>query len=194
MKRIQYFVWFFLLVTLVFTVKAHAGGAVGEAVMCTQDYTKSTRFLAPIRIQDVKSGDSLTQGLPAVGYYLFDGTNWDRARGDTTYGLDVDVTRMPSGLEVSARSDTTVNITTSTDTDVISSSGSINKIIVNAGGTGSVISIYDDADGTCSSGYAFKLPTVTDGQIYDIDHEFSTGICATTTDTGGAADISILYR
>lgn len=34
--------------------------------------------------------------------YVFDGTNWDRARGDTTNGLDVDVTRLPALVAGSA--------------------------------------------------------------------------------------------
>lgn len=36
-------------------------------------------------------------GLWVNGHLLmFDGTNWDRVRGDTTNGLDVDVTRLPA--------------------------------------------------------------------------------------------------
>lgn len=45
-------------------------------------------------VKDAFQGDDLTTGIPATGLYQFDGTNWDRARGDTTYGLDVDVTRV----------------------------------------------------------------------------------------------------
>lgn len=35
-------------------------------------------------------------GLAATGSYVFNGGSWDRARGDITNGLDVDVTRLPS--------------------------------------------------------------------------------------------------
>lgn len=46
-------------------------------------------------VQDAAAGDNLTNGLMAMSLYLFDGTNFDRARGDTTNGLDVDVIRFP---------------------------------------------------------------------------------------------------
>lgn len=41
------------------------------------------------RIQDAAVGDNLTIGLPATALYFFDGTNWDRAPGNTTDGLRV---------------------------------------------------------------------------------------------------------
>jgi len=47
-------------------------------------------------LRDASAGDNLTEGIGAFNLYLYDGTNFDRARGDTTYGLDVDVTRMPA--------------------------------------------------------------------------------------------------
>lgn len=46
-------------------------------------------------VKDAAVGDNLTNGILVGGNYIFDGTNWDRARGDTTNGLDVDVTRLP---------------------------------------------------------------------------------------------------
>lgn len=457
MKKLQ-IIFLAIIAIILLSFPSHniyAGGAVGEVVECTQDYTKSSRFLAPIRIYDAKSGDNLTQGLPATAYYLFDGGNWDRARGDTTYGLDVDVTRVPSNIDVTGsstptdtyanpstaidvwsllglyngstwdmargditygldvditrmpasgsimigastpadayanpadaidawslmglyngstwdmvRGDTTngldvdvtrlpavfgastpidtyttptdaldvysllgfyngsnwdmargditygldvditripaivgastpidtyttptdaldvysllgfyngsswdmargdiangldvdvtrlpaivgastpadtyttptdsldvysllgyyngsnwdmargditngldVDITrtvalsndsniinASTDTDVKSSGGTLNKIIVSVAGTGSTVAIYNDSDGTCSSGLTFTLPTTTAGVIHNIEHQFSTGICAKTADGGGAATISILFR
>jgi hypothetical protein len=47
-------------------------------------------------LKDAASGDNQTNGIGANGLYLFDGTNFDRARGDSTYGLDVDITRFPA--------------------------------------------------------------------------------------------------
>jgi len=46
-------------------------------------------------VQDAAAGDSLTTGIMAAQLYFFDGTNFDRARGDTTNGLDVDIVRFP---------------------------------------------------------------------------------------------------
>jgi len=48
-------------------------------------------------VRDAAAGDNLSNGIFATGLYLFNGTAFDRARGDTTNGLDVDVTRMPGG-------------------------------------------------------------------------------------------------
>ncbi len=47
-------------------------------------------------VKDTAFGDNMTSGVLAAGCVLFDGTNSDRCRGDTTNGLDVDVTRLPS--------------------------------------------------------------------------------------------------
>jgi hypothetical protein len=52
-------------------------------------------------------GDAIPGGDPVprpdtIGYlFIYDGTNWFRARGDTTNGLDVDVTRMQGTVGVS---------------------------------------------------------------------------------------------
>lgn len=46
--------------------------------------------------KDCFYGDNMTYGVMASGVCAFDGTNYDRIRGDTTNGLDVDVTRMPA--------------------------------------------------------------------------------------------------
>lgn len=60
-------------------------------------------------VRDAAVGDNLTDGIFASGLMIFDGTNFDRARGDTTNGLDVDVTRMPGGAFTPA--DATANPT-----------------------------------------------------------------------------------
>lgn len=50
-------------------------------------------------VKDAAAGDNLTGGVLASQLYFYDGTNFDRARGDTTNGLDVDVTRMPGSSQ-----------------------------------------------------------------------------------------------
>lgn len=62
-------------------------------------------------IKDAIVGDSLTNGLPATALYEFDGTNWDRVRGDSTYGLDVDVTRIPAIVGAKTPADAYANLT-----------------------------------------------------------------------------------
>ena len=47
-------------------------------------------------LKDAAVGDNITDGVGVLNPYLFDGTNFDRARGDSTNGMDVDVTRLPT--------------------------------------------------------------------------------------------------
>lgn len=47
-------------------------------------------------VKDAAVGDNLTNGLLASALYFFDGTDFDRARGSTTFGLLVDIARMPT--------------------------------------------------------------------------------------------------
>lgn len=49
-------------------------------------------------LKDSAAGDNLTSGVGAFNLYMFDGTNFDRLRGDTTNGIDVDVTRLPTNV------------------------------------------------------------------------------------------------
>lgn len=53
-------------------------------------------------VKDAAAGDNLETGILMVALGLFDGTNFDRARGDTTFGLDVDVTRLPGSGQTPA--------------------------------------------------------------------------------------------
>lgn len=53
-------------------------------------------------VRDASAGDNITNGILDQALMLFDGTNFDRARGDITNGLDVDVTRLPGGGQTPA--------------------------------------------------------------------------------------------
>ena len=48
-------------------------------------------------VKDGGAGDNLTDGTLASQMYIYDGTNFDRVTGDTTNGVDVDITRMNDG-------------------------------------------------------------------------------------------------
>lgn len=56
------------------------------------------------------TANTTNQIVEAAFAYLFNGATWDRMRGDTTNGLDVDVTRsaLPSGASTSAKQDTMI--------------------------------------------------------------------------------------
>jgi len=47
---------------------------------------------------DASRGDSQSSGILGQSMYLFNGLTFDRARGDTTNGLDVDVTRISGSV------------------------------------------------------------------------------------------------
>lgn len=66
-------------------------------------------------VKDAAFGDNATTGVLVVNPYLYDGTNFDRARGDTTNGLDVDVTRVSGSVTVIGNNTPTDNYTTPTD-------------------------------------------------------------------------------
>lgn len=70
-----------------------------------------------VGVKDIASfgADNATTGILANGLMLYDGTNFDRARGDTTNGLDVDVTRVSGSVTVIGNNTPADNYTTPTD-------------------------------------------------------------------------------
>lgn len=84
------------------------------------------------------------------------------------------------------------NITTNADTNIKSSPGMLVGIVVNTAGTTSNVKIYNDADGTCSSGLIGTFSTLAQ-TVLNLNITMSVGICAKTAG-GAAADITILYR
>jgi hypothetical protein len=51
-------------------------------------------------VKDSSVGDNQTSGIMLVNPTVYDGTNFDRIRGDTTNGIDVDVTRVSGNITV----------------------------------------------------------------------------------------------
>lgn len=95
-------------------------------------------------------------------------------------------------LPVTQSGASAVNITTNTDTNVKASAGTFVGISVNTVGTTSTAKIYNDADGTCSSGLIASFTTTAVGSIM-VGATMPIGICVKTAGAG-AADITILYR
>ncbi len=109
---------------------------------------------------------------------------------DGTGCITVNNTNTP--FPVSFGGATANNITTNTDTNVKASAGTFVGISVNTGGTGSTAKVYNDADGTCSSGLIATFATTAVGSIM-VGANMPVGICVKTAGAG-AADITILYR
>jgi len=51
-------------------------------------------------VRDAVAGDDLVNGILAAGLYVLDGSTFDLITGDTTNGLDVDVTRVQGTVTV----------------------------------------------------------------------------------------------
>ena len=91
----------------------------GEVLMNVQNPSVSGTVLAPVRLKDGGSiGDNITAGIMPTGLMMHDGTNWDKVTGDTTNGIDVDVTRISGTLTIAGNitpADTFANPTTATN-------------------------------------------------------------------------------
>jgi hypothetical protein len=75
-------------------------------------------------LKDGAFGDNVTNGVGVFSPYVFDGTNFDRARGDITNGLDVDVTRVSGSVTMigdNTPADDYTNPTDAIDTNTLNS-------------------------------------------------------------------------
>jgi len=97
-----------------------------------------------------------------------------------------------NGLPVAVSGLNFVNITTNTDTGVLGTSGVFARLVVNTGGTGSTAAVYDDGDGTCSSGLIATFATTALVSL-ELNAAVANGICVKTAGTG-AANITVLWR
>lgn len=79
-----------LLLLLPFAARTAVTDIAGLAVAQSQTLWKNLR--------DAAAGDGLADGVMASALMMFNGASFDRARGDTTNGLDVDVTRIGGGV------------------------------------------------------------------------------------------------
>lgn len=143
------------------------------------DGTNLKSVLAPV-ILSPTAGVNGNNMIPSVGY-IYNGSGYIAAPGSVSYGATVSLAGQLSN-----------NITTNTDTNVKASAGTFVGIVVNTGGTTSTAKVYNDADGTCSSGLIGTFATTAQVSL-TVNAVMTTGICVTTAGAG-AADITILYR
>ena len=85
-----------ILVAIVLSLSLTVAGKTAVSELAGLAVAQSATVWKNVR--DAAVGDNLTDGILATALMLFDGTNFDRARGDTTNGLDVDVTRIQGGI------------------------------------------------------------------------------------------------
>lgn len=71
------------------------GGTIQGTFRLQTVYHKYAERTSSVRPQDARSNDNDFSEVIAYNA-IFNGTTWDRTRGDTTNGMDVDVTRLPA--------------------------------------------------------------------------------------------------
>ncbi len=127
------------------------------------------------RVQDAAVGDNLVNGLPATALYLFDGTNWDRAPGNTTDGLTVSL-GANSGTNFFAILDT--GITTASQNFAFGFTS--NKVIVEAPATNTANICVDWLGGTavCPSSDTAGDDVMTPGTSILLDFYNQTSVSA----------------
>lgn len=145
--------------------------------------------------------------LPA-GASIIGNVRVDQTTPGTTNGVQINAA-LPAGANIvgNVRIDQTTpgttnavvlagasftNITTDTDTNVKGSAGTVVGLVVNTAGVGSTVKIFNDADGTCSSGLIGTFSTTAQASV-SINAAATIGICAQTAG-GTPADITILWR
>lgn len=138
-------------------------------------------------LRDLAAGDDLTTGVMAAGCTLYDGTNFDRCRGDTANGLDVDVTRVTGSITVvgdNTPADNYANPTDALDTNTLLSAfdGSTwDRVRALANNADDVTVSTSGNLSSQSFGYEF------DGTTFDrVRHSFSQSTAGVTTNAAGA--------
>lgn len=118
--------------------------------------------------------------------FIFNETTWDKPISGLITGQPL-VDNSSNGIS---------NVTTNTTTVVKGTAGYVSRLNVNVVGTGSTVSLYDVASGSCTgtpgSGFITTLDTTT-LTLRKFNETFVNGICAVTAGAA-AADISVLYR
>ena len=117
-------------------------------------------------------------------HWLFNGTTWDRARGDTTGAYVVEQASAVGGYSFS-------NLKANATTTIKSGAGKLHSISINTKGITNTVTVYDN---TAGSGTTIATIDSTLGQstlLYDL--AFATGL--TIVIAGGtAADVTITYK
>jgi hypothetical protein len=87
------------------------------------------KFMMPtsvVRPQDARTNETDVQEVASYNS-LYNGTTWDRMRGDTTNGLDVDVTRLPA-LATGANTIGAVNIAAAQTLATVTTVGTVTTV------------------------------------------------------------------
>lgn len=121
-------------------------------------------------------GTSSTGHLQVIGHtYCFNGTGWDRIRGDTTNGLDVDVTRVQGTVDVTQSGAWTVTVQDGGNSITVDNNGTFAVQATIAAGATSIAKAEDEASANADVGVpamAVRKATPANVSGTDGDYEF----------------------
>lgn len=140
-------------------------------------------FLATPSDASANTGANLSS-TGAFGF-VFNGTTWDRARGDATAGQYVQLRAATTGGYSFS------NISTNTTTTVKSGAGTLHSIVINTLGTADTITVYDNTAGSGTKIATINAALSQSTLIYDV--AFATGLTLVTAGTT-APDITVTYK
>lgn len=188
--------------TDVYTIPASTGKVFGSGISsryCRIVYTNSASAQAAFRLQtsyhsvrtkptaqrpqDARTNDNDFEEMLAYNMY-YNGTTWDRARGDLTAGSWVQVRSSTTGGYAFNR------INTATNTTVKSGAGTLHSVLVGTAGATASIICYDN---TTATGTVIFNASANAQAFFLFDTAFTTGLTCTTAG-GTPADITISYR
>ena len=109
-------------------------------------------------VRDAVVGDGISNGIMAESIYLFNGSTFDRVRGDSTNGMDVDVTRMPATVGVQP-----VQGTTLLNSNNVSAANTALTVTL-TGAASQRVHLYKISTATCSPDGTSQL-TIQDGGV-----------------------------
>jgi hypothetical protein len=187
-----------------YTVPASTGKAFGSGIgarFCRIVYTNNnTTPTTALRIQTIyhsvrtkpsairpQDGRSNDNDFEETASYMqvFNGTTWDRAKGDAAAGQYVQLRAATTGGYSFAR------MSTATTTTIKSGAGTLHSIILGTVGVGSTLVCYDN---TAASGTVIISAATTaekGGMLFDL--AFTVGLTCITTG-GTPADITFTYK
>lgn len=135
-------------------------------------------------------GDSA--GNPTTGVWgaflqLFNGTTWDRARGDITNGLDVDVTRVPTNQTIDLNRISGSALGATNPVPVRQTDGTSFYDSRNIQGQNSARPIY------CSESAFLNMTTATTTQLVALTASQIIYVCSYAFEAAGATNAKLVY-
>lgn len=170
-------------------LNATVTGTVNAAQSGAWNVTADTELPAAAALAD----DAANPTTPTVGAatLVFDGTAWDRARGDTANGLDVDVTRVQGTVATNLAQ---IGGTAQSGANVVDTTNSALRVnVVAGGGSGGTSSSFDAAFPATGTAAGYSDGTnMRSARVFDTDTgagtQFVLGVNLRQSASGGSVE------